>query len=148
MPQQYFVIIKNHSGDVQNYLLFNEAPEPGPLGTPYSNVWLHSKGVFSPNGQGKFSIGVEHFAVCGTTIRQQTFGLNVQVDTSDFAPVTLSEDKEPGTMVLMEIKDEGAGFVPPPGTITQPGGSFEIKTGAFSSREYRKFRNILQSALY
>ena len=137
MPDQYYVVIFNQSGDVKNYLLFNDPPDEGSLGTPYSNVWLRSNGVFSPNGRGKFSIGTETFAVCGTTSKQEAFGLKVQIDTSDNSDVTLSTRDVPGTSLDMEIIHDGAGFVPPGGTTTLPG-SFGIQTGAFSARQYSK----------
>ncbi|MCJ1359422.1 MAG: hypothetical protein MMC33_009424 [Icmadophila ericetorum] len=132
MYDKYSIVVKNHSGSVQNYHLLAEPPK-----TPYSNVWLRSSGVFSPNGTARFSFGAEVFAVCGTTAKQEPLGHNVKVDTSDFSKVTLATGSTHGTVLYMEVIKDGAGFVGPQGKEATHGGAFGIKTGMYDADKYR-----------
>jgi len=138
MANDYFVRVLNKSSETQNYLLFNDPPTRGDLGTPYSNVWERSPGVFSPNGTAKFQFSTDVYAVCGSTVSKQALGVKMQIDTSDFARVTLTEPKKDGVNVNMDVQSGGVGFKPPPGTVTEAG-SYGIKTASFDLNRYTYF---------
>ncbi|KAK6519399.1 hypothetical protein TWF281_003233 [Arthrobotrys megalospora] len=129
--RQYSIVIRNQSGVVQNYLVFHEHPyQAKDDPTVHSTVWQRSPGVFSPNGQVKFMLSDQIFAVCGTTTNRKELELKAQIDTIDHMEVALGTDTTPGTDANMVFLNNGVGFKGPPGTISKPG-AFAITTGHF-----------------
>lgn len=133
---EYFVTVHNKSDETQNYLFFNQSPdESASVGQIYSNVWIKSPGVPSPNGKAVFDVKVANFAICGTAPKPVDYG--VVVSTSDFAAVELTSKKKPGTAPVMEMVSEGPQFVEPYGT-TEKEHSFGIQTKPFNPDKYRE----------
>ncbi|PKX95972.1 uncharacterized protein P174DRAFT_419867 [Aspergillus novofumigatus IBT 16806] len=131
---EYSITVKNKTGKTKNYLFFNQEPgESSSVGQIYTNVWIRSPGVPSPNGRADFHVKVANFAICGTTPDPVDYG--VVVATSDFAPVELTTNAKKGTVPLMNIVNEGPQFIAPYGE-TDKDNSFGIQVKAFDPDRY------------
>jgi len=129
----YTIKVHNKSTNVQNFLLFNSNPtKPSNIGI-WSNVWVKSPGVAHPNGEAKFTITSDLYAVCGMTDSALADG--VSVSTSDSYVVNIKTSSTSGTKVTVDIVDDGAVFDSTVST-TSTDGCYEIDTTTYSSTKY------------
>ena len=136
MTSTYLVYIKNQSTTNNQYLFFNSKPtDSTTLGVVWSNVWVKTGGTPTPNGQQKFTVTMDNFAVCGTS--DVPLGNGVSVSMSDWTQVSLANQITPGTQAVMDVVNENPAFVKPFGTESL-GNSFGIKTGVYNPIQYRK----------
>ncbi|KAK4209236.1 hypothetical protein QBC37DRAFT_378293 [Rhypophila decipiens] len=129
MATNYNITIINTSGATQSYLLFAVVPKVNATsGEVYTNVFMAAPPIISkPNGSSQtyFNITREFYAICGTSIRNLSAG--VQVGTSDYEPVVLGTNQKPGTTMSFTTAD-GAHFPMPPPAATAPNGGYTIAT--------------------
>jgi len=139
MPNQFKVVIINNAGFTQQYLLFNDPPEQGSLGTVYSNVWAKTPGVHGDGSKGSFLFNDDCFAACGSTQDQSSLDQSgMQIDTSDIKPVTLGAGTQEGTIQQVTLEEGGIGFDPKT-TTGAPAGAFMIKGATFDPAQYPYF---------
>ncbi|EAW15641.1 uncharacterized protein NFIA_049820 [Aspergillus fischeri NRRL 181] len=143
---EYFITVKNKTGKTKNYLFFNQEPgESSSVGKIYTNVWIRSPGVPSPNGRADFHVKVANFAICGTTPNLIDYG--VVVATSNFAPVELTTNAKKGTVPLMDIVNEGPQFIAPYGE-TDKDNSFGIQLRFIADSASSTKRRKLSQSLF
>ena len=135
----YTIIVQNESTKRHEFLLFSSLPELSEnVGHPYTNVWVKSVSVPTPNGHAQFDIQVEDFAVCGTT--PTPLANDVLVSTGDYIPVTLT-GASPGTKGIVKVVGGGPEFVAPAKT-TSVAHSFGISVEPYNPLEYRLYTII------
>jgi hypothetical protein len=134
MTSTYIVYIRNKTPYNNQYLFFNSKPtDSTTLGVVWSNVWVKTGGTPTPNGQQKFTVTMDNFAVCGTS--EIPLGDGVSVSMSDWTQVSLANQTTPGTRAVMDVVNENPAFVKPFGTESL-GNSFGIKTGVYDPNQY------------
>ena len=134
----YTIVIKNHSGSNQNYLLFQAPPlKANPIGQVWSNVLVKTDGTPSPNGKQVITVTEDLFAFAGTTPKSLADG--VTVSESDYAgPVTLANGSVGGTKPTVSIVNDNPAFGPKPYSTTNKPNSFGITVKPYYVGAYRK----------
>jgi hypothetical protein len=138
MPNTYSITVKNLSGSLQQYALFNKVPVVS--GKVQEQVWSN---IFAVDKAAKsqeisFEVVNEYSAIVGKKKSNPSGTVTVTVTGTE--PVTLGYTQPngqpvPGTSLSMVVSDETPQF----SDVTFPKASFpnayEIRTGTFSNTE-------------
>jgi hypothetical protein len=98
----YSIKIMNQSGDVQSYILFQEAPKAQgiPANEVFTNVYQTAPGIQTGhNSHALFKMHKEFYCVCGTN--PDPLAVDHSVTTSSADPVTLAQGNSSGTKVFL-----------------------------------------------
>lgn len=135
---QLDIIIKNQSDEVQQFLIFSDAPAySANTGKAWPNVWGRSPGVGAQSGNTTFQIHEQYYAVCG--MEKRALAINLQVSTSDSRSVQLGVDGNKGTGVTLEIQQGGAVFDKKKTDFLDKNGAFGIETKPYDLTQYSRF---------
>jgi hypothetical protein len=138
MPNTYNITIKNHSGSLQQYALFNQVPKVS--GRVQDQVWSNIFAVDKAANRQEMSFDLvnEYNAIVGKKKRNPSGSVTVTVTGTE--PVTLGTVQPngqpvPGTSLIMIVDQD----VPQFSTDALPNSSFpnayEIRTGTFSNSD-------------
>ncbi|KAK5422733.1 hypothetical protein LTR06_000992 [Exophiala xenobiotica] len=125
----YSIKIQNHSGDVQSYMLFQEAPKAQgiPANQVFTNVYQAAPSIQSGhNSHALFKMHKTFYAVCGTN--PDPLAIDHSVTTSAAESVNLTEGDIPGSKVFLTAPGNNPEWDDSRASTTTSANGFSIMT--------------------
>lgn len=136
MPNSYNITIKNKSGNLQQYALFNKVPKVS--GKVQEQIWSNIFAVdkAAHNQEIEFELVNEYNAIVGKKKSNPSGTVTVTVTGTESVTLGYTESNGqpvPGTSLRMLVTDDTPQFSPAALPNASFPGAYEIRTGDFSN---------------